>query len=476
MRQRTSSRLQPKTKPEPMESTPPLNDADRVKELEAHLAQAKAEHQLSSQHWAEERARLRTENERIRRSSKKAIAKLRAEVEGLRVQLAAANPRVHEERGSDVAHSGNSTSTDSPSTVAERHMTLPRGQMPFVAPRTSASNPADDDEKYTLHMSIKKEVEDGIEIEEFREVTLSKSETGDMLWDLGTLGLGPEGTVDDMYQRSFERKVVSWAFGGGHQATHHNQDALNLDTYSTYHPKWNPQLPTRAGAHGIAFGNGPVKELLPIFVRTSSNQWRYTGHYSRHMRGVLDSTQLARSYLANVNAALKEEATARGTPFRPVHAEEGDICAAFADGRLTMSFAILEFTRFERAWFEQLLAAEAAGRRIAPEAEKAKDETGNRKRTSSSDEVPPAKKRKGKVSKTTRVQKDKAEDGNDEDSDVQFVSMKKAPAPSKRQLRSATQALPNDTDDLGSDGEEGQRTLNVIDVDDSDEDSDNDEA
>ena len=58
--------------------------------------------------------------------------------------------------------------------------------------------------------TVKQEEKDGPLIEEFHKVTLSKSEDGSMLWDLNTLGLGPVGDVGAVYQRSFERKVVSW--------------------------------------------------------------------------------------------------------------------------------------------------------------------------------------------------------------------------------------------------------------------------
>ncbi|TRM58716.1 hypothetical protein BD626DRAFT_510316 [Schizophyllum amplum] len=297
------------------------------------------------------------------------------------------------------------------------------------------------DDKMSLFLTIKQEDADGKEIESFRE-------EGDMLWDMDSLDRQP------LYQKAFERKVVSWA--------------------------WH------------AFGD-VVSTNCPHFVRVSSNQWRYSGHYSCKMYGELDSTQMARvprsclvfiardyikkkwgrEAIAAENKINMEKAENEGTVYHPILETEDSICAAFLDGRMTMSFTILEYIRFDDSWFQKLLDAEKAGRRIAP---KYKTST-KRKRTPSSDMDPPAKKRKGRsgaavppeepVSIVEPVAKEE-----ESDSEVEYIGRTNAPASSGRRLRSATQALSRqmamDFSTADSDDEEGEEV--------SDEEDDNDEC
>ena len=66
-------------------------------------------------------------------------------------------------------------------------------------------------ETATVSVTIKQEDDDGVEHEEFIEVTLTKPENGDTLWDLDALKLGPVGDISNpLHHRFFKREVVSW--------------------------------------------------------------------------------------------------------------------------------------------------------------------------------------------------------------------------------------------------------------------------
>ncbi|KAI5895605.1 uncharacterized protein SCHCODRAFT_02619894 [Schizophyllum commune H4-8] len=515
MATRTSPRLQSRSAKPNLPVAKVVNHADHVKALKAQLSHVKALVKKEAEHWEVEQARLLQEHEEWVRKEDQAIAKLRAENEGLAAQLmhtrGPAEPSVHDEPGGGsqppaAAERERSRST-TPSTDTDIPETPPKRQRRSRKRKSQFAGRPDDEveEKYEVEIrTVKQEEKDGPLIEEFHKVTLSKSEDGSMLWDLNALGLGPVGDVGGVYQRSFERKVVSWAFGGGHIRTHHNHSTTNLDPYATYHPKWNPQLPGRAGAHGIAFSHAVDDELLPVFVRVKSNQWRYCGHYATNMYGDLDSTQLARvprsclvaiardyiekkwgqEYLSEVNDDLKEEALAQGKPYRPVQSTEQSICAAFLDGRLTMNFTVLEFSRYEHSWFQRLLDAEAAGHRIAPKPKylpkpkepktkadpDAKPKAKKRsKKGSTADAQPAAKKRKAASGKAVRAQEQQAKGQNDADSDIEIVGVKEAP---KRQLRSSRRAV--NLAWLESDGKESDDGGDGGDYDDFDE--ENDEA
>ncbi|KAI5829090.1 hypothetical protein K523DRAFT_305704 [Schizophyllum commune Tattone D] len=517
MATRTSPRLQSRSAKKDLPLANVSNNADRVKALKAQLARIKTQAKKEAEHWEVEQGRLLREHEEWVRKEDQAIAKLRAENESLAAQLPRArgpaerggSPRLSQppataERGGSRSTTP-STDTDVPETPPKRQR---RSRKRKSTPTQFAGRPDDEvEEKYEVEIrTVKQEEKDGPLIEEFHKVTLSKSEDGSMLWDLNTLGLGPVGDVGAVYQRSFERKVVSWAFGGGHIRTHHNHNTTNLDPYATYHPKWNPQLPGRAGAHGIAFSHAVDDELLPVFVRVKSNQWRYCGHYATNMYGDLDSTQLARvprsclvaiardyiekkwgqEYLSDVNDDLKKEALEQGKPYRPVQSTEQSICAAFLDGRLSMNFTVLEFSRYEHSWFQRLLDAEAAGERIAPKPKylpkpkvpktkadpDAKPKAKKRsKKGSTADAQPAAKKRKAASGQAVRAQEQqkKAQDDAD-DSDIEIIGVKEAP---KRQLRSSTRSRrAMNLAWLESDGEESDDGGDGGDDDDFDMDND----
>ncbi|KAI5895604.1 uncharacterized protein SCHCODRAFT_02619890 [Schizophyllum commune H4-8] len=300
-------------------------------------------------------------------------------------------------------------------------------------------------ETATVSVTIKQEDDDGIEHEEFIEVTLTKPENGDTLWDLDALKLGPVGDIPNpLHHRFFKREVVSWAFGGSHQSTFPNAGKEN--DYAAYVPDWNPQLPEGPGQHGIAFGNGSVgSEKLPVFVRDKQpNAWRYCGHYSCRRHGTLDPSQMARiprrclaaiardyvrkewgrRRVAHLDAQNAADAQREGNPYEHIVLTEQSITAAFLDGRMIMSFTILEFHHFDESWFQQLLDAEKAGHRIAPEPPSAK-------RKSSQGPARPRKKRKAPAKKAAPA-------AQDSDSEVEYLGMN-APSssqPFRRSLRS----------------------------------------
>ncbi|KAL1707898.1 hypothetical protein EV121DRAFT_288153 [Schizophyllum commune] len=324
-------------------------------------------------------------------------------------------------------------------------------------------------ETATVSVTIKQEDDDGVEHEEFIEVTLTKPENGDTLWDLDALKLGPVGDIlNPLHHRFFKREVVSWAFGGSHQSTFPNRGKEN--DYAAYVPDWNPQLPEGPGQHGIAFGSGSVRsEKLPVIVRDKQpNAWRYCGHYSCRRHGTLDHSQMsriprrcltaiARDYVrkdwgrrrvAQRDAQNAADAAREGKPYNHIALTEQGISAAFLDGRLIMSFTILEFHHFDESWFQQLLDAEKAGHRIAPEPPSAK-------RKNSQGPARPRKKRKAAAKKTAPA-------AQDSDSEVEYLG-RNAPSdaqPQRRSLRS---------------GNGGSAEPIVLEVSDEDEEEDDDE-
>ncbi|TRM58727.1 hypothetical protein BD626DRAFT_463259 [Schizophyllum amplum] len=327
----------------------------------------------------------------------------------------------------------------------------------------SATKEEEAPEELQLMLTTKEKDVNGREIEGFREVTLTKPEKGDVLWDLGPLNLGPVGDIlEPVYQRVFKRTVLHYAFGGNLMKTFPNENRLPY--YAAFNSLWNPQLPDRPGTHGIAFGEGACREeLLPVFVSVPGNNWLYYGHYSTKLYGHLHPSQMARiprSSLVEIaqdyvtkkwaqkkvdkrNEINKRQATKQRIPFRPILSTLDDMMAAFLDGRMVMMFAILEFAHYDTNWFRHLITAEKAGCRITPETfeekkeKKTKEEEKKKQKKTKeqgikSQALPPRKKRKTASRKEVTTK-------DESDSEVEFMG-RGTSSSTGRALRSKTKS------------------------------------
>ncbi|KAJ7621270.1 hypothetical protein FB45DRAFT_799086 [Roridomyces roridus] len=227
------------------------------------------------------------------------------------------------------------------------------------------------DEDEVIDVIIKAE-NDG-EPDLLKRVYLIKSEDGNFdIWNVDAFGLAPAIEVDEKYNRGFSRKVISDAFGGGHQTCNHNWGKPGKMAFCTYNRSWNNALPPRPGAHGMGFFglSGASGEPMNFFVGEGTNDWRLAGTYTyqrwgeiapHHINllppGVLNEwvtgtlkTKSGHEWVEDVNKTLP---ATRKIPF----AYEG-ISQALHDGRLTIPFVILQCVAYPEDVFERLLESE----------------------------------------------------------------------------------------------------------------------
>ncbi|KAI5829095.1 hypothetical protein K523DRAFT_417029 [Schizophyllum commune Tattone D] len=438
-----------KTEPD---TIPPSSSqfTDRIALLHRKLADSQDELRFHLSLWDEERARILEETEAITREEDQTIAKLRAENEKLRqTDIDIAEEPMH----SQAHHSH--TILDAKARRSED-----------VAGSDPHSGDDADDIEVLGCISVKGNDAEGNPVK-FRQVILTKPEDGDMLWDLRRLRLGPTMEVTDpRHRKTFTRRMLSQAFGGGFQETyHHSRQPNHPDWYATYNPTWNPQLPD-VGQHGVAFDDVHTDRLLPVFILVRTNAWRYCGHYSVTMWGELNAIQIARlprncldtmvhdyAHLKNGQRAVdgrdaknKKEAQAKGLPYRPIVRTGEGIMEAFLDGRMVQLFTILQFHHYDEVWFERLLAVEPAvaeEERVIAQKRKEKEEAKKRLKDAGKKEARAGTKRKatstgarGDGSQEKRKAKVKrkgpVEDGSD--SNIEFVGVS-IPAESRRTSR-----------------------------------------
>lgn len=201
----------------------------------------------------------------------------------------------------------------------------------------------------------------------------------------------------------------------------------------TFNREWNPQLPAAPGQHGIVFCglqtfDDRIKVDIPVtfFVREGPNQWQQMGLYSikrwgeispKHLN-LLPPTMIAvwvhgalvsdwgKKWVEGTNENILENAQASGSEPRLVEYTDEGMRAALADGRLIISFTIMQCVGFRHDWHDQLLHS-----KDHPKPPK----TQKRKRASGKQEERVSKNSKGKG--TRRIVKHESEVDSDDDSD-----------------------------------------------------------
>ncbi|KAI5895611.1 uncharacterized protein SCHCODRAFT_02497067 [Schizophyllum commune H4-8] len=463
----------------------PSQDSSRIELLRRNLAELQDELRLSAAQWEEERGWILEETEYLVREEDQANAELRTENERLKqaVRLAISE--------SDV---------DIPERSPHLQMPQPQTSVPRPPKNGAASDSHSEDIVDDIEVlgciSVKGNDAQGNPIK-FRQVILTKPEDGDMLWDLRRLRLGPTMEVmDPRHRKTFTRRMLSRAFGGGFQETyHHSRQPNHPDWYATYNPTWNPQLPD-VGQQGVAFDDVHTDRLLPVFILVRTNAWRYCGHYSVTMWGELDAVQIARlprdcldtmvhdyAHLKNGQRAVDgreaknmKEARGKGVPYRPIVRTEEGIMEAFLDGRMVQLFTILQFHHHDKVWFERLLAVEPAvaeEEKVIAQKKKEKEEEKKRLKEAGKKEAEVGTKRKttntgagGNKSRKKRKAKAKrkvsAED--ESDSDIEFIDRSVPTESGRRSQRINT-----------SSSERVSRILQELDEEEEDEGEDEDE-
>ncbi|KAL1677108.1 hypothetical protein EV122DRAFT_279523 [Schizophyllum commune] len=462
----------------------PSEDSRRIELLRRKLAALQHKLRQSMSQWAEERSQILEKTEDSIREEDRANAELRAENDRLKraVRLATSEADVDSAGGPLRSPTSQVNNYAEPPVAAYSLICTSRKyRMSYIRSREDAagaelySRDTDEDIEVLGCISVKGNDAEGNPVK-FRQVILTKPEDGDMLWDLRRLRLGPTMEVTDpRHRKTFTRRMLSRAFGGGFQETyHHSRQPNHPDWYATYNPTWNPQLPD-VGQHGVAFDDVHTDRLLPVFILVHTNAWRYCGHYSVTMWGELDAVQIARlprncldtmvhdyAHLKNGQRAVDgrearnmKKAQEKGVPHRPiVRTEEG-----IMDGRMVQLYTILQFHHHDKVWFERLLAVEPAvaeEERVIAQKRKEKDEEKKRLKKAEKSEQGPGTKRKAKVAgvggdgsqkkqktepagpgkkrKSKAKRKVPAADESDSDSGIEFIGAT-IPAESRRTSR-----------------------------------------
>ncbi|KAL1759782.1 hypothetical protein FB107DRAFT_270807 [Schizophyllum commune] len=440
-----------KAEPEPV----PLRSSQissRIELLRRDLAGLEDELRLRTAEWKKEHGRILEETDSLIEKEDQANAELRAENERLKQAVRIATSEV--DVGSAEGPLRSPTDQSQVSNVRSRE---------DVAGAEFHSSDTDEDIEVLGCISVKGNDTEGNPVK-FRQVILTKPEDGDMLWDLRRLRLGPTTEVTDpRHRKTFTRRMLSRAFGGGFQETyHHSRQPNHPDWYATYNPTWNPQLPD-VGQHGVAFDDVHTDRLLPVFILVRTNEWRYCGHYSVTMWGELDAVQIARlprncldtmvhdyAHLKNGQRAVDgreaknmKEAKEKGTPYQPIVRTDEGIMEAFLDGRMVQLFTILQFHHHDSVWFERLLFVEPAvaeEERVIAQKRKEKEEAKKRLKEAGKKEAEVGKKRKATSTgvrgdgsrKKRKAKAERTVPAEDEsDSDIGFVGAS-IPAESRR--------------------------------------------
>jgi len=214
------------------------------------------------------------------------------------------------------------------------------------------------------------------------------------IWNLEGFGLGPEIEVAEAFNKGWTRKEISDAFGGGHQACFHNwygdatlaKKAKKAKTHQkepllTFNREWNPQLPKAPGQHGVVFcglqhfdDKTKVDKPITFFVRESNNNWVQIGDYSvkrwgeispKHLNllpptmitvwvnGALDS-EWGKRWVEHTNDNLIAEAKESGNEPNLVEYTDLGMRTALIDGRLIISFTIMECVDYRQHWHDRL--------------------------------------------------------------------------------------------------------------------------
>ncbi|KAJ7768206.1 hypothetical protein B0H16DRAFT_309962 [Mycena metata] len=273
-----------------------------------------------------------------------------------------------------------STSSDAPENASVDRQGPPRTTAPVSrdawAPAGKASTPQSDGTVAAKDEAIDVVIKAEGQVDRFVRLSLTKSEDNDFnIFNVDGFDLGPPIEVDDKFKRSFTRKVIGDAHGGGHiESFHHWKPKLgeaSKTPFLTFKRSWNNALPTSAGLHGIGFcdlNDSPVKpHPLNLFVGEGRNDWRLVGtyNYSRYgeiaphhisllpgplpeewIEGML-STRGGKSWIKNTNADLEAA--------RQVESTHDGVLKAFQDGRLRIPFTILQCVGYPEDWFEELL-------------------------------------------------------------------------------------------------------------------------
>ncbi|KII92910.1 hypothetical protein PLICRDRAFT_27852 [Plicaturopsis crispa FD-325 SS-3] len=285
-----------------------------------------------------------------------------------------------------------------------------------------------------IKVTVKAEDEE----DDFRYVSFTKSEDGRLdLWDLSGFNLRPCIEVSPEKNVGFTRKVISDAFGGGHQACFHNWQGQKATRrpHLTFNREWNPQLPGLPGQHGTVlcgfnkFNDG-TKVSMPIdfFVAERENWWVYKGTYSLKLWGEIEPTHLhllppsvvtkwiigtlssqwGKSWVEGSNEELREKCERTGRHFEPIEFSAPGLRKGLNEGSLIISFTIMECVGYRDDWFERLLY------------KKAHPDPPRKKRKASGKKTAPAK--KAKTGRAGKVKKEEPAEELSEDENGQEVN------------------------------------------------------
>jgi hypothetical protein len=139
-------------------------------------------------------------------------------------------------------------------------------------------------------------------------------------------------------------------------------------------------MPTYPGKHGICFvsfnvwDNGsPIREDINFFTRLDINQWLYTGVYNVKRFGQFDRAQMRRLPPKTVDSWTRgvctkrwgqqciDEANAALPEDRRIVRNERSVNQALQDGRLKLSFTVMQCVGYRTELFDALMAEDERG-------------------------------------------------------------------------------------------------------------------
>ncbi|KAJ7226685.1 hypothetical protein GGX14DRAFT_626738 [Mycena pura] len=312
------------------------------------------------------------------------------------------------------------------------------GSSPMPTPNDRSTSTADVPVKEES-FDVKIKTEGGSD--QFKRVSLVKSEDGKFdIWNVDSFGLRPAVELDTKYTRGFHRKVIGDAFGGGRQECFHHwnlKPGQEDQPFVTLKRTWCHSLPTKPGAHGIAFcdlTDSPLgSQPLNFFVGEGGNDWRLIGTYNFVRGGEIAPSQTSLIPASVVECWVKgtlktcggkakvDAANATLDDSRKISLSYESVLRATRDGRLVIPFAVLECVGYPEAWFERLLYYEEH-----PKPDKAHKAPGTpRKRRAAKAGKQAVAKRLQKGKRTVKEESDsdssgeEFDDGDSDDSDFE---------------------------------------------------------
>ncbi|PRP74980.1 small GTP-binding protein [Planoprotostelium fungivorum] len=133
--------------------------------------------------------------------------------------------------------------------------------------------------------SASPQIDQKIKIEKRKEEGGITFHEGSKVWNTLTRIKNLPGQQLPQPVRMFKRELIGRVLGGGRMETMPSCGPKTCNTiypkksYLTLMPRWNPQLPKRAGERGIFLGQCELEKRTTVFCWRPKSMWEYCGEY-----------------------------------------------------------------------------------------------------------------------------------------------------------------------------------------------------